>query len=215
MAPEASKGRSEKASDVWSFGILMAQLLTGELPWPNDGFFIPMRFIYMLGNDQTMVPTVTSLSPDAQEIVTWCCQREPAKRPTVDQLLAHSYFASVVSTASPLALRGPMKRRTDRGRASVPRSTDDSPPGLDRGLGRSGKAVVDSGAGASLPNKSHATSVTLFKFSAFSDLPPNTTRGNNDMVLDDRVNLGEEEEDCEVTDRIPDVSIEAPAEDTF
>ncbi len=33
MAPECIAGVSYKASDVWSYGVVLWQLLTGEGPW--------------------------------------------------------------------------------------------------------------------------------------------------------------------------------------
>ena len=163
MSPEASKGRAEKASDVWSFGILMAQLLTGELPWPDDGCFIPMRFLYRLGNDENMVPVLTNaaLNAEAQEIIRWCCSRDPAKRPTVKELLAHPYFTAA-NMATPMGgVRGP-KRRSDRSRASVPRGSQDL--NLSSTMGGARTPIKASREGSQA-----ATVTTLFKYAAFED----------------------------------------------
>lgn len=111
MAPEAANGKAEKASDVWSFGILMAQLLTGELPWPNDTNFVAMGFTYRLGHDESMVPTIPeSVSSDAREVIRSCCHRDPAMRPTVTQLLSNPFF----TVTAPTPLKSTLKKRLDR-----------------------------------------------------------------------------------------------------
>jgi serine/threonine protein kinase/class 3 adenylate cyclase len=205
MAPEASKGRAEKASDVWSFGILMAQLLTGELPWPNDGCFIPMRFIYMLGNDDKMIPMVSQLSPDAQEIVRWCCTRDPAKRPTVDELLAQPYFASA-TTASPIGLRGTTKRRADRGRSSMPRSDGGgASQSQDLPFGRTSGKLRESSQ-----SNTTSTNVTLFKFSAFEDGPMQSPSRARDIEQHTEDAVAADEEPDDSVPAIPAVIVEAP-----
>ena len=35
MAPEVIDGRSYKSSDVWSYGVVVWQMVTGEVPWPG------------------------------------------------------------------------------------------------------------------------------------------------------------------------------------
>jgi serine/threonine protein kinase len=116
MAPEAALGRAEKASDIWSFGILMAQLLCGELPWKPEENFVAISFTYRLGHDASMVPSPSdSLPCDAKEIIQWCCQRDAAQRPTAAALLSNPYF----QTLAPTPMKTVKKRNQER---SMPRS---------------------------------------------------------------------------------------------
>ncbi|RNF25960.1 putative protein kinase [Trypanosoma conorhini] len=93
MAPEAARGKAEKASDVWSFGIMMAQMLSGILPWPNMDEMIIQAFCYNVGYNESFVPQLDErISAEAKKIIMWCCNREPSKRPTAEELLKCPYF---------------------------------------------------------------------------------------------------------------------------
>jgi serine/threonine protein kinase len=105
MAPEATLGNAVKASDIWSFGIMMWQLLTGDLPWPREDSFIAMRFMYRLGHDEEMLPVFNdpSVPQDAKDIVQRCCQREASRRPTSTELLGLPFFQVVGATPKQLS----------------------------------------------------------------------------------------------------------------
>ena len=97
MAPEAAQGNGVKASDIWSFGILMAQVLTGELPWEAAGGveFVAPRFLYQLAHNDSFLPTIdSSIAPEAATVIRDCCQRDPTLRPTATDLLSSKFFAS-------------------------------------------------------------------------------------------------------------------------
>ncbi|KEG15265.1 putative protein kinase [Trypanosoma grayi] len=105
IAPEAARGKAEKASDIWSFGIMMAQILSGSLPWPNVKNMTPHVFLYNVGKVESFVPQVDDrISSDAKEIIMRCCRRNPSERPTARKLLADPFFtptrAYVSSTAT-------------------------------------------------------------------------------------------------------------------
>lgn len=94
MAPEACRDQSEKASDVWAYGIVMCQLLTGTLPWPccYSPTFEPVSFIYRLGSNASMLPELppalqTEVMATARRMITACLRRDATERPTAQQLL--------------------------------------------------------------------------------------------------------------------------------
>lgn len=101
MAPEACRGETPTmATDVWAFGIVMAEILSGAVPWPvEEGVpFMPIRFIYQVGHKDDMVPQVKNnplIPPEAARIIMRCCQRDQLDRPTVDDILDMDYFKQV------------------------------------------------------------------------------------------------------------------------
>ena len=97
MAPEACRGLATKASDIWGVGIMTIELITGKIPYTAEqwggGSFVPTRFIYMLGHDEALMPTIpTSLSATAADFVSKCLQRDQTMRPTAAALLSHEFL---------------------------------------------------------------------------------------------------------------------------
>eukprot|EP01065_Artemidia_motanka_P038695 TRINITY_DN4754_c0_g1_i1.p1 TRINITY_DN4754_c0_g1~~TRINITY_DN4754_c0_g1_i1.p1 ORF type:complete len:1408 (+),score=337.87 TRINITY_DN4754_c0_g1_i1:52-4275(+) len=96
MAPEQARGHSEKASDIWAFGIMLAQLQTGRLPWPivNTPDFDTLSFIYRLGHDSGMEPEIPGedMVEDARLVAVACLKRTASERPLASQLLCEPYF---------------------------------------------------------------------------------------------------------------------------
>ena len=107
MAPEACRGvPPSPANDVWSYGVLMAQVLTGSLPWTDEQVgvpFVPVRFTYLLGNTD-MVPTMPPSSlvdADAAAVLAACWARDPAQRATATSLATMPYFTSASYLSKP------------------------------------------------------------------------------------------------------------------
>eukprot|EP00760_Papus_ankaliazontas_P026895 PhM_4_TR3084/c1_g1_i6/m.53808/K17533/MAP3K19, YSK4; mitogen-activated protein kinase kinase kinase 19 len=95
MAPEACYGTPTYASDIWSLGVMTAQLLTGAMPYTDDQLgnpFVLSRFLSRLKKDETMVPVFKSDDEDAKDFIRLCVQRDPTKRPTTSMLLAHRFL---------------------------------------------------------------------------------------------------------------------------
>ncbi|PWU98933.1 putative serine/threonine protein kinase [Trypanosoma cruzi] len=113
IAPEAARGRAEKASDIWSFGIMMAQMLSGRLPWSNMEEMTPQTFCYNVGHNENFVPQLDEqISAQEKEIIMRCCNRVPSKRPTAEELLQDPYFSQskTFTNAHPL---GSLTSRVD------------------------------------------------------------------------------------------------------
>jgi serine/threonine protein kinase len=88
LAPEQWQGRrASPASDVWSFGILLYELLFRRLPFSAKSF-PEIEQKVRDGYDSWPPPKPTSrrLRP-LVELMRSCLQSEPAKRPRADQLL--------------------------------------------------------------------------------------------------------------------------------
>ncbi|KAJ8602178.1 hypothetical protein CTAYLR_003500 [Chrysophaeum taylorii] len=96
MAPEVIRGQlcdgsleDWTSADVWSVGCTVAEMLTGDVPWPQ--FQNPMAAMYKIaeGLPPPMPNVACSVS---RSFVAACCESEPARRPTPACLLLTSNF---------------------------------------------------------------------------------------------------------------------------
>eukprot|EP00744_Colponema_vietnamica_P004596 GILI01006827.1.p1 GENE.GILI01006827.1~~GILI01006827.1.p1 ORF type:complete len:583 (-),score=139.78 GILI01006827.1:669-2270(-) len=97
LAPEAARGEVMHANDIWSIGITLIELLTGSHPWKGKEYnkLNEMSFIIQLGKDPKMVPEIPpTITGAAREFIAACIHRNPADRPTVQELLIHPFIIS-------------------------------------------------------------------------------------------------------------------------
>jgi HEAT repeat protein len=78
-APEVFEGRVYAASDVFSFGILMCEVLTGKLPFPRENY----KDAVLSGG-----PAMSEILDKAlRDIVVGCLARDPANRPSIESVI--------------------------------------------------------------------------------------------------------------------------------
>uniref|UniRef100_A0A8D0EAZ9 Mitogen-activated protein kinase kinase kinase n=1 Tax=Salvator merianae TaxID=96440 RepID=A0A8D0EAZ9_SALMN len=99
MAPEVIRNEpvSEKV-DIWSFGVVLWELLTGEIPYKDVD---SSAIIWGVGSNSLHLP-VPSTCPDGFKILmkqTW--QSKPRNRPSFRQILMHLDIASADVLATP------------------------------------------------------------------------------------------------------------------
>lgn len=82
-----------KASDIWSVGAMMYELLTGDVPFGNLGGIIQMN--------GALVPFVPGdYSPALKELIEKCLSKEPWDRPTAEEIRKQS---QAISGGNPLS----------------------------------------------------------------------------------------------------------------
>ncbi|XP_031092178.1 serine/threonine-protein kinase BLUS1-like [Ipomoea triloba] len=96
------------AADIWAFGLLILELLYGEIPVDthdglqefinNDAIIVPKsrKYGYLLkplcGRNPAGNGGAGRVSRPLGEIIKECLCKDPKKRPTTQQLLEHDYF---------------------------------------------------------------------------------------------------------------------------
>ncbi|THD22321.1 putative Dual specificity mitogen-activated protein kinase kinase, partial [Fasciola hepatica] len=116
--PDQTANGYDIRSDVWSFGITMIELATGEFPYPKwDSVF--QLLTYVLKNDPPSVPerlprpTATAeavvlddpvlkpgnweFSSDFRDFVNQCLRRDFHERPKYQALKSHPFFRRALS----------------------------------------------------------------------------------------------------------------------
>ncbi|VDP84742.1 unnamed protein product [Echinostoma caproni] len=107
--PDQTANGYDIRSDVWSFGITMVELATGEFPYPKwDSVF--QLLTYVLKNDPPSVPERLprpggdividpavepdnwEFSPEFRDFVNQCLRRDFHERPKYQALKSHPFF---------------------------------------------------------------------------------------------------------------------------
>ncbi|KAK1615803.1 hypothetical protein QYE76_021320 [Lolium multiflorum] len=108
FAPNAQAGpRGACAADVWSLGLTVLELFLGHRPFlpHEDRPSWKMLKEAICQGDTPSVPDSAASSPELRGFVEACLQKDPRRRATVPQLLAHPFVARRDVQASRRALR--------------------------------------------------------------------------------------------------------------
>lgn len=81
LSPElVTRGIADERSDLYAFGIMMFEMLTGKQPYTGDQ---PMQIAYQHANSDVPPPSSLdpAISPEIDELVLWCTNRVADNRP--------------------------------------------------------------------------------------------------------------------------------------
>ena len=90
MAPELFQddGVYSFSSDLWSFGWLLFEFLTGKVPFNSNSLNKLMKMI----QDDPPPLNMLNISKDLLSIISLCLEKDPSKRITWDELLNNPYW---------------------------------------------------------------------------------------------------------------------------
>ncbi|KAH7293303.1 hypothetical protein KP509_28G019800 [Ceratopteris richardii] len=93
MAPEVAVGEvPTPASDIWSLGCTVVEMLQGAPPWGECVGSVGAA-LFKLGCTNEIPPLPASISSEAQDFLIRCLQRDSGERWTAEQLLKHSFVS--------------------------------------------------------------------------------------------------------------------------
>lgn len=82
MAPERFQERTEPMpqSDIWAFGATLCEILTGKVPFGEEGGKNQM-------DSNVVMPVIPNVSSDIQRLIHACLSKKPEDRPSAEQII--------------------------------------------------------------------------------------------------------------------------------
>lgn len=86
MSPDAMKQLYSTKSDVWSYGCLLLELVTGNVPWAMYSDLLEV--VTRVRDKGEHPPIPENCDPLLAEIMLKCWNIDPNERPTFDDIVA-------------------------------------------------------------------------------------------------------------------------------
>ncbi|KAK7302385.1 hypothetical protein RJT34_13273 [Clitoria ternatea] len=94
MAPEVLRNEMfDFAADIWSLGCTVIEMATGTPPWAEE-VSNPISAMLRIAHGDQLPHFPAHFSKDGLDFLARCFEREPCKRCTIDQLLAHPFVST-------------------------------------------------------------------------------------------------------------------------
>ena len=126
MAPEQASGKAvDKRADVWAFGVVLFEMLTGARPFDGDDVSKTLAHVIAIDPDWSTLPTV--VPPVLGTFLRGCLEKNPKQRVQAIgdvRLAIEGAFETTVSTPADIG------RRSATSRLAAPPGC--SGPGVDR-----------------------------------------------------------------------------------
>ena len=79
MSPEQARGKPvDKRADIWAFGVVLYEMLTGRRPFQGDEVSLTLASVMKSEVDATMLPV--DLPAGVRTVIRQCLQKEPRQR---------------------------------------------------------------------------------------------------------------------------------------
>ncbi len=79
MSPEQAKGRPvDKRADIWAFGAVWFEMLTGKVPFPGETITDVIAAVVARDPDATLLPATTP--PLVRRLIARCLEKDPKQR---------------------------------------------------------------------------------------------------------------------------------------
>jgi serine/threonine protein kinase len=132
MSPElVISEKSTFASDVWAFGCVVLEMLTGKVPWSELGTSEVYPTLYAISREDSRGPSLAGLdacepkiSDALRDFVTSCFTCPAQHRPSVSSLLQHRF---IVDPTSHIATDMPIPEKLPSGKHQDPAESMLSP----------------------------------------------------------------------------------------
>lgn len=112
MAPEIlNKKESGNTVDIWSFGVIIYQLVVGKHPFEQKGRY---NFKEKVNKGDFGIPKNVKMSSECLDFIRKCLQPNPEERIKHSEIFLHPFFQNKVIKEEPeevkMALKTPKKR---------------------------------------------------------------------------------------------------------
>eukprot|EP00759_Apiculatamorpha_spiralis_P047674 PhF_6_TR43324/c1_g1_i1/m.66216 len=94
MSPEAIRGKTSTASDVWALGASVVEMASGQPPWSELGVTDPIALLFNIGMSQSGPAVPEHLSSEGKDFLRLCFSIDPKERATCEVLLSHPFVAA-------------------------------------------------------------------------------------------------------------------------